>query len=183
MYVNDEFINKREKKLVDKKIIIELENQVNTLEDQISLNKIQIKEMKEKHDKYKDEKIKENSILLQRFTKDKNKSQSLEKDINRLEIQSRVLNNEISRMQNEIYNSSIITSNNGSKELKKNVSTNDILPKINFYKFKNNTSVLPSSIINNEEKTNSKKGSFISKSNFSKIQNSEGLSEHTSFID
>ena len=183
MYVNDEFITKREKKLVDKKIIIELENQVNTLEEQISLNKIQIKEMKEKHDKYKDEKIKENSILLQRFTKDKNKSQSLEKDINRLEIQSRVLNNEISRMQNEIYNSSIITSNNGSKELKKNVSTNDILPKINFYKFKNNTSVLPSSIINNEEKTNSKKGSFISKSNFSKIQNSEGLSEHTSFID
>ena len=185
MYVNDEFLLKREKKLVDKKIIIELENQVNTLEEQVSLNKIQIKEMKEKHDKYRDEKIKENSILLQRFTKDKNKSQSLEKDINRLEIQSRILNNEISKMQNDMYNiSSIMTSNNGSKELKKNVSTNDMLPNINFYKFKNNASVLPSSIINNnEEKTNSKKGSFISKSNFSKIQNSEGLSEHTSFID
>ena len=184
MYVNDDFILKREKKLLDKKIIIELENQVNTLEEQISLNKIQIKEMNERHDKYKDEKIKENSILLQRFTKDKDKSQILEKDINRLEIQSRILNNEISRMKSDINNSSsIITSNNGSKELRKNVSTNELLPRLNFYKFRNNTSMLPSSIINNEEKTNSKKGSFISKSNFSKIQNSDGLSEHTSFID
>ena len=157
---------------------------MNTLEEQISLNKIQIKEMNERHDKYKDEKIKENSILLQRFTKDKDKSQILEKDINRLEIQSRILNNEISRMKSDINNSSsIITSNNGSKELRKNVSTNELLPRLNFYKFRNNTSMLPSSIINNEEKTNSKKGSFISKSNFSKIQNSDGLSEHTSFID
>ena len=184
MYVNDDFILKREKKLLDKKIIIELENQVNTLEEQVSLNKIQIKEMNERHDKYKDKKIKENSILLQRFTKDKDKSQILEKDINRLEIQSRILNNEISRMKSDINNSSsIITSNNGSKELRKNVSTNELLPRLNFYKFRNNTSMLPSSIINNEEKTNSKKGSFISKSNLSKIQNSDGLSEHTSFID
>ena len=185
MYVNEDFIIKREKKLLDKKIIMELENQVSTLEEQISLNKIQIKEMKERHNKYKDEKIKENSILMQRFTKDKNKSQSLEKSINKLEIQSRVLNNEISRMKSDNNNfSSIMTSNNGSRELKKNVSTNEVLPKINFYKYKNNSSVLPSSIINNDDnKSISKKGSFISKTNFSKIQNSEGYSDHTSFID
>ena len=185
MYVNEDFIIKREKKLLDKKIIMELENQVSTLEEQISLNKIQIKEMKESHNKYKDEKIKENSILMQRFTKDKNKSQSLEKSINKLEIQSRVLNNEISRMKSDNNNfSSIMTSNNGSRELKKNVSTNEVLPKINFYKYKNNSSVLPSSIINNDDnKSISKKGSFISKTNFSKIQNSEGYSDHTSFID
>ena len=162
MYVNEDFIIKREKKLLDKKIIMELENQVSTLEEQISLNKIQIKEMKERHNKYKDEKIKENSILMQRFTKDKNKSQSLEKSINKLEIQSRVLNNEISRMKSDNNNfSSIMTSNNGSRELKKNVSTNEVLPKINFYKYKNNSSVLPSSIINNDDnKSISKKGRF-----------------------
>jgi len=139
--------------------------------------------MNEQHEIYKEEKIKENSVLLARFTNDKNRSQSLEKKVESLQTQSRILNNEISRMKND--NSSLITSNNASKELKKNVSTIDVLPKINFYKYKNNSSILPSSIIkaDNEENSASKKGSFFSKSNNSKIQNSDGPSEHISFID
>ena len=176
-YVDEDFIKKREKKLLDKKVILELENQVNTLEEQISINKSQIKEMNEQHEIYKEEKIKENSVLLARFTNDKNRSQSLERKIESLQTQSRILNNEISRIKND--NSSIITSNNASKELKKNVSTIDVLPKINYYKYKNTSTILPSSIIkaDNEENSASKKGSFFNKSNNS------GPSEHISFID
>ena len=182
-YVNEDFLKKREKKLLDKKVILELENQINTLEEQISINKSQIKEMNEQHELYKEEKIKENSVLLNRFTNDKNRSQSLERKVESLETQSRILNNEISRIKNN--SSSLITSNNASKELRKNVSTIDVLPKINFYKYKNTSTVLPSSIIkaDNEENSASKKGSFFSKSNNSKIQNSDGPSEHISFID
>ena len=111
IYVNEDFITKREKKLVDKKVILEIENHINTLEEQLNNNKSQIKEMINQHEQYKEEKIKENSVLLNRFTNDNNRSQSLEKNIVSLQTKSRVLSNEISRMKNEI-NSSLITSNN-----------------------------------------------------------------------
>ena len=183
-YVDEDFIKKREKKLLDKKIILELENQVNTLEEQISINKSQIKEMMNQHDIYKEEKIKENSVLLNRFSKDKIKSQSLEKNIASLKNRSKILTNEISRIR--IENSSLLSSNNASKELRKNVSTIEVLPKINFYKYKNTSTILPSSIIkaDNDENSASKKGgSFFTKSNESKVQNSEAVSEHISFIE
>ena len=180
--VNEDFIIKREKKLLDKKIILELENQVNTLEEQININKSQIKGMTQDHDKYKEEKIKENSILLARFTNDKNRSQSLEKSVERLQTQSKILSHEISRMKND--NSSVLTSN-VSKELKKNVSSLDVLPKIKFYKYRNNSTILPSSIIkvDNEGNSASKKGSTITRSNYSKMLNSDGISNHISFIE
>ena len=182
-HVNEDFITKREKKLLDKKVILELENQVNTLEEQISVNKSHIKDMINQHDIYKEEKIKENSVLLIRFSKDKIKSQSLERNIHSLKSKSKALSNEISRILNE--NSSLISSNNASKELKKNISTVDVLPKINFYKYKNTYTVLPSSIIKaeNEDISASKKGSFFTKSNESKIQNSDALTDHISFIE
>ena len=183
IYVNEDFITKREKKLVDKKVILEIENHINTLEEQLNNNKSQIKEMINEHEQYKEEKIKENSVLLNRFTNDNNRSQSLEKNIVSLQTKSRVLSNEISRMKNEI-NSSLITSNNASRELKKNVSSIEVLPKINFYKYKNTSTLLPSSIIkaDNEENSASKKGSFFTKSNESKAQNSEAISDNISFI-
>ena len=182
--VNEDFISKREKKLLDKNVILELENQVNTLEEQININKSQIKEMMNQHDTYKEEKIKENSVLLNRFSKDKVRSQSLEKNIATLKNRSKILSNEISKIRNE--NSSLLSSNNASRELRKNVSTIEVLPKINFYKYKNTSTVLPSSIIkaDNDENSGSKKGgSFFSKSNESKVQNSEAVSDHISFIE
>ena len=70
--------------------------------------------MTNQHEQYKDEKIKENSVLINRFSKDNNKSLSLEKSIISLQTRSKILNNEISRIRND--NSSIITSINASKE-------------------------------------------------------------------
>ena len=183
-YVNDDFVKKREKKLLNKNVIIELENQINVLEDQVSINKSHIKRMINKHDVYKEEKLKENSILLNRFSKDKDKSQSLEKSIISLRDKSKLLNNEVNKMKNEVNNSSMVTSNNGSKELRKNVSTINVLPKINLYKIKNFSSALPSSIMraDNEENSGSKKGSFFNKSIDSKILNSN-ISIHTNIIE
>ena len=140
--------------------------------------------MMNQHDIYKEEKIKENSVLLNRFSKDKIKSQSLEKNIATLKNRSKILTNEISRIR--IENSSLISSNNASKDLKKNVSSIEVLPKINFYKYKNTSTILHSSIIkaDNDENSASKKGgSFFTKSNESKVQNSEAVSEHISFIE
>ena len=140
--------------------------------------------MENYHDKYKEEKIKENSILINECKNNRLRSQSLVKSIHKLKGHSKLLSSEISKIKN---NSSILSSNEGSKELKKNTSTTDALPPINFYKYKNTSSVLPSSIIkaDNEDNNNSpsKKGSFFSKSNESKRQSSEALSEHTSFDD
>ena len=182
-HVNEDFIKKREKKLVNKNVIIELENQINVLEEQVSINKSHIKKMINNHDTYKEEKIKENSLLLNRFSKDKNKSQTLEKNIVSLRDKSKILNKEVSRMMRNEFNSSIITSNNGSKELRKNVSTMNVLPKINFYKMKNTSSILPSSIIKtDEENSGSKKGSFFNRSIETKNQNSN-MSVHTVFIE
>ena len=81
-------------------------------------------------------------------------------------------------------NSSVLTSN-VSKELKKNVSSLDFLPKIKFYKYRNNSTILPSSIIkvDNEGNSASKKGSTITRSNYSKMLNSDGISNHISFIE
>ena len=187
IYVNDDFIKRREKKLIDKKVILELEKQINTLEEQISNNKSQIKEMKNLHDIYKEEKIRENSILIARYEKDNINSQNLERNISKLQSQSKILTNEISRIRNE-NSTSLITSNNASKEFRKNISTNEILPKIKFndlYKYKNSSSMLPSSILksDNEDYSPSKKGSLFSKTNDSRVQNSVALSEHISFID
>ena len=89
-----------------------------------------------------EEKIKENSVLLNRFSKDKIKSQSLEKNIATLKNRSKILTNEISRIRNE--NSSLLSSNNASKDLRKNVSSIEVLPKINFYKYKSPTKKSPS---------------------------------------
>ena len=118
-----------------------------------------------KHDVYKEEKLKENSILLNRFSKDKDKSQSLEKSIISLRDKSKLLNKEVNKMKNEINNSSMVTSNNGSKELRF-------------------SSALPSSIMraDNEENSGSKKGSFFNKSIDSKILNSN-ISIHTNIIE
>ena len=182
-YVTDDFITQREKKLIDKKIVLELEAQINTLEEQININKSHIKEMESYHDKYKEEKIKENSILINECKNNRLRSQSLVKSIHKLRGHSKLLSSEISKIKS---NSSILTSNEGSKELKRNTSTTEALPPINFYKYKNTSSVLPSSIIkvdNEDNNSPSKKASFFSKSNESKRQSSEALSEHTSFDD
>ena len=120
---------------------------------------------------------------MNRFSKDKNKSQTLEKNIVSLRDKSKILNKEVSRMMRNEFNSSIISSNNGSKELRKNVSTMNVLPKINFYKMKNTSSILPSSIIKtDEENSGSKKGSFFNRSIETKNQNSN-MSVHTVFIE
>ena len=183
-YVTNDFISKREKKLIDKKIILELESQINTLEEQININKSNIKEIENSYDKYKEERIKENSILINECKNNRLRSQSLIRSIHKLKGHSKLLSSEISKIKRD-NNSSILSSNEASKELKKNTSTTEALPPINFYKYKNTSSVLPSSIIkaDNEENLNSpsKKGSFFSKSNESKRQYSDALSEHISF--
>ena len=184
-YVTDDFVTQREKKLLDKKIVLELETQINTLEEQININKSNIKEIENSHDKYKEERIKENSILINECKNNRLRSQSLIKSIHKLKGHSKLLSSEISKIKRE-NSSSILSSNEPSQELKKNVTTTtEALPPINFYKYKNTSSILPSSIIkgDNEDNINSasKKGSFFSKSNESKRQSSEALSEHTSF--
>ena len=182
-YVTESFIIERQKKLLDKNIVVELESQINTLEAQININKSHIKQMENSHDKYKEEKIKENSLLLSDFKNNRLRSQSLAKSITKLKGHSKLLSTEMNKLKKE---SSILSSNEPSKELKKNISTtSEAFPPINFYKFKNTSSVLPSSIIkadNEENNSISKKGSFFfSKSNESKRHSSDGLSAHTSF--
>ena len=183
-YVTNTFITQREKKLIDKKIILELENQINTLEEQININKSHIKEMEDTHDRYKEERIKENSILINECKNNRLRSQSLARSIHKLKSHSKLLSSEISKIKNN--SSSVLSSNDQSKELKKNTSTTEALPPINFYKYKNTSSVLPSSIIkadNEDYNSPSKKGSFFSKSSESKRHSSDVLSEHTSFDD
>ena len=136
--------------------------------------------MENSHDRYKAEKIKENSLLINECKNNRLRSQSLVKGINKLKRHSKLLNSELSKIKKD-NNSSVLSFNEPSKELKKNTSTTEVLPPINFYKYKNTSSVLPSSIIkaDNEDNINSpsKKGSFISRSNESKRQLSEMLSD------
>lgn len=182
-YVNDNFILERNKKLLDRRIILELESQINTLEEQKNINKTHIKDMENSCDIYKEERIKENSILLSEFKNNRLRSQSLAKSINKLKGHSKLLSTEMSKIKKD---SSILSSKELSKEFKKNNSTSEAFPPINYYKFKNTSSVLPSSIIKSDNDDNispSKKGSFFTKSNESKIKSSDILSEHSSFED
>ena len=184
-HINDNFILERNKKLLDRRIILELESQINTLEEQKNINKTHIKEMENSCDIYKEGIIKENSVLLSEFKNNRLRSQSLAKSINKLKGHSKLLSTEISKIKKD--NSSILSSKDLSKELKKNNSTSEAFPPINFYKFKNTSSVLPSSIMKSDNDENnmspSKKGSFFTRSNESKIKSSDVLSEHSSFAD
>ena len=184
-HINDNFILERNKKLLDRRIILELESQINTLEEQKNINKTHIKEMENSCDVYKEGIIKENSVLLSEFKNNRLRSQSLAKSINKLKGHSKLLSTEISKIKKD--NSSILSSKDLSKELKKNNSTSEAFPPINFYKFKNTSSVLPSSIMKSDNDENnmspSKKGSFFTRSNESKIKSSDVLSEHSSFAD
>ena len=184
-HINDNFILERNKKLLDRRIILELESQINTLEEQKNINKTHIKEMENSCDIYKEGIIKENSVLLSEFKNNRLRSQSLAKSISKLKGHSKLLSTEISKIKKD--NSSILSSKDLSKELKKNNSTSEAFPPINFYKFKNTSSVLPSSIMKSDNDENnmspSKKGSFFTRSNESKIKSSDVLSEHSSFAD
>jgi len=183
-HINEDFILERNKKLLDRRIILELESQINTLEEQKNINKTHIKDMEKSCDVYKDEIIKENSFLISEFKNNRLRSQSLVKSISKLKGHSKLLSTEISKIK---QNSSVLSSKDLSKDLKKNNSTSEAFPPINFYKFKNTSSALPSSIIKSDNDENnispSKKGSFFTKSNESKLKSSDVLSEHSSFAD
>jgi hypothetical protein len=180
-YVTNTFITERETKLIDKKIILELESQINILEEQMNINKMHLKEMEEKHDKYREEKIRENSALINECKNNRLRSQSLVKSINKLKGHSKLLSTEISKIKNN--SNSMLSSNDQSKDFKKDISTTEALPPLNFYNYKNTSTILPSSIIkadNEDINSPSKNGGFLS--NESKRQSS-AFSERSSYID
>ena len=170
-YVTEDFKDDIQNKLLDKKIILELESQINTIEEQININSSKVKKLEDNHEQFKEKNIILNSSLIDQYKNNKMQELKLTKSINKLKGYSKILNNQIRNIRN---NSTIRSSNNESKDLNKNSSNSlsDIFRSNELYKNKNTSTILPSSIIkqDSDEVNNlsSKKGSLFFGNNDSK---------------
>ena len=154
-FITNEFLNEIQKKKLNVNIKDELENQIDLLQNNLNLTNEHSKNVEKLTQYFKEQKMKENSCLIENFNVVNKKNIDFNNEINHLKFYNRQLNDKLKQKKNYSTNNINYFNNNINKNNFKSSITN--LPKLlkNFSAENvNNNNTKNSSIETNEIKEN-----------------------------
>ena len=166
-YITEEFIDKIKKKQLNFTIQEELEYQINYLQNSLFIGGKNNESMNKLHQVFKNQKIKENSVLIENFSQIRKKSMNLSKDIIILKGYNNSLKKQISNLKSLQVNLPKLKKSNSTENIqninftKDSKSYNDELEilsqiKDNYITIENNKSILSEKRILKSKENNKK---------------------------